>query len=133
MSIDDVTGPFGAPVPESVEAELRANELNLFDATAVAVSSVAPAYSLASTVTAVFVIVGIGLRSPAVIILSFIPVLFVAMSYFHLNRRNPNCGASYSWLSQVVHPTVGWYNGWVQVATSVLFCTTCLLYTSRCV
>jgi amino acid transporter len=124
MSIDDVTGPFGAPVPESVEAELRANELNLFDATAVAVSSVAPAYSLASTVTAVFVIVGIGLRSPAVIILSFIPVLFVAMSYFHLNRRNPNCGASYSWLSQVVHPTVGWYNGWVQVATSVLFCTT---------
>ena len=48
MSIDDVTGPFGAPVPESVEAELRANELNLFDATAVAVSSVAPAYSLAS-------------------------------------------------------------------------------------
>jgi len=123
MSIDDVTGPFGAPVPVAVETELRANELNLFDATAVAVSSVAPAYSLASTVAAVFTITGIGLRSPAIIILGFIPVLFVALSYFHLNRRNPNCGASYSWLSQVVHPTVGWFNGWVQIATSVLFCT----------
>ncbi len=126
MSIDDgVRGPFGAPVPESQEsAQLRADELNLFDATAVAVSSVAPAYSLASTMTAVFVIVGIGSHAPSVIIYSFIPVLFIAISYFHLNRRNPNCGASYSWLSQVVHPTVGWFNGWVQVATSVLFCTT---------
>jgi amino acid transporter len=24
----------------------------------------------------------------------------------------------------VVHPTVGWYNGWIQIATSVIFCTT---------
>ncbi len=125
MSIDDgVRGPFGAPVPDAQEgAQLRADELNLFDATAVAVSSVAPAYSLASTMSAVFVIVGIGAHAPSVIIYSFVPVLFIAVSYFHLNRRNPNCGASYSWLSQVVHPTVGWFNGWVQIATSVLFCT----------
>ena len=98
--------------------------MNLFDATAVAVSSVAPAYSLASTMVAMFVIVGVGAASPAMLIVSFVPVLFIALSYFHLNRRNPNCGASYSWLSQVVHPTVGWYNGWIQIATSVIFCTT---------
>ena len=127
MSIGEgeVKGPFGAPVPASEEAsQLRHDELNLFDATAVAVSSVAPAYSLASTLAAVFVIVGIGYAGPAVLIVSFIPVLFIAMSYFHLNRRNPNCGASYSWLSQVMHPSIGWINGWVQVWTSVLFCTT---------
>ncbi|MFI5035171.1 MAG: APC family permease [Acidimicrobiales bacterium] len=100
------------------------DELNLFDATAVAVSSVAPAYSAASTMTAVFVIAGIGLAAPSVIVLAFVPVVFIALSYFHLNRRNPNCGASYSWLSQVVHPSVGWFNGWVQIATSVIFCTT---------
>jgi amino acid transporter len=121
----DVLGPFGAPVPESEEkTQLLHDELNLFDATAVAVSSVAPAYSAASTLSFVFIIAGIGLAAPSVIIVSFIPVIFIALSYFHLNRRNPNCGASYSWLSQVVHPTVGWFNGWVQVATSVLFCTT---------
>ena len=125
MSIGEVKGPFGAPVPDSEEAtQLRHDELNLFDATAVAVSSVAPAYSLASTLAAVFVISGIGIFSPSVLILSFIPVLFIALSYFHLNRRNPNCGASYSWLSQVAHPTIGWINGWVQVWASVLFCTT---------
>jgi len=103
---------------------LRAEELSLFDSTAVAVSSVAPAYSLASTLGLVFVIGGVGMASPAVLCVSFIPVLFIAFSYFHLNRRNPNCGASYSWLAQVVHPTAGWFNGWVQVWTSVLFCTT---------
>jgi amino acid transporter len=125
MSIDDVKGPFGAPVPGSEErAQLRHDELSLFDSTAVAVSSVAPAYSLASTLTAVFVITGIGVASPSVLIVAFIPVLFIALSYFHLNKRNPNCGASYSWLSQVAHPTVGWFNGWVQVATSIIFCTT---------
>ena len=125
MSIDDVLGPFGAPVPASEEhAQLLHDELNLFDATAVAVSSVAPAYSAASTLSAVFVIAGIGLAAPSVLVLSFIAVIFIALSYFHLNRRNPNCGASYSWLSQVMHPTVGWFNGWVQIATSVIFCTT---------
>jgi len=125
MSINDVLGPFGAPVPRGEEqAQLLHDELNLFDATAVAVSSVAPAYSAASTLSAVFVIGGIGLAAPSVLVISFVPVLFIALSYFHLNRRNPNCGASYSWLSQVVHPTVGWFNGWVQIATSVIFCTT---------
>jgi len=38
----EIPGPFGAPVPEGeAEATLRADELNLFDSTAVAVSSVA--------------------------------------------------------------------------------------------
>ncbi|MBU6496110.1 MAG: APC family permease [Acidobacteria bacterium] len=89
-----------------------------------AVSSVAPAYSLASTIQAVIAVAGVGLVAPSVLIASFVPVMFVALSYFHLNRRNPNCGASYSWLAQVVNPYFGWINGWVQVGASVLFCTT---------
>jgi amino acid transporter len=111
-------GPFGVPVADS--GGLRANELNLFDATAVAVSSVAPAYSLAATLSLLFV--SVAYAGPAVIIVSFFPVLFVAIAYFHLNRRDPNCGASYAWLSKIVSPSVGWFNGWVQIAASVLFC-----------
>ena len=123
MDESEALGPFGAPVPGGEEAaQLRADELSLFDATAVAVSSVAPAYTLASTVASILVIAGVGLRSPAVLILSFIPVLLVAHAYFHLNRYDPNCGASYSWLSQIFHPTIGWLNGWIQIWTSVLFC-----------
>jgi amino acid transporter len=131
MSIDDVIaggpgtvpGPFGAPVPSAEEAEtLRADTLNLFDSTVVAVSSVAPAYTLAATMAVLFLTGGIAYAGPAVIWVSFVPVLFIAISYFHLNRRDPDCGASYSWLSKLVSPYVGWFNGWVQVATSILFC-----------
>lgn len=118
----DLQGPFGAPLPEAEEATLRSGELNLFDATAVAVSSVAPAYSLATALVAIFILEGIGLKAPSMVILSFIPILFIAYAYFHLNRRNPNCGASYSWLSQVVHPTAGWFNGFIQVGISTIFC-----------
>ncbi len=119
----DVTGPFGAPVPRSEEAAaLRADELNLFDSTAVAVSSVAPAYSLASTLGLIFAVVGVGYFGPAVMIVSFVPVTFIAVAYFHLNRRKPDAGASYAWLSTTVSPWAGWFNGWVQIASSVLFC-----------
>jgi len=119
----EVPGPFGAPVPtEEAEATLRADTLNLFDSTAVAVSSVAPAYSLAATMSLLFAAVGVAYAGPAVIIVSFIPVLFIAIAYFHLNRKDPSCGASYSWLSKIIHPGFGWFNGWVQVAAGVLFC-----------
>jgi amino acid transporter len=119
----EVPGPFGAPVPAGeAEATLRADTLNLFDSTAVAVSSVAPAYSLAATISLLFAAVGVAYAGPAVIIVSFIPVLFIAIAYFHLNRRDPTCGASYSWLSKLVSPVVGWFNGWVQIAAGILFC-----------
>ena len=46
----EVPGPFGAPVPSAeAPATLRADTLNLFDSTVIAVSSVAPAYTLAAT------------------------------------------------------------------------------------
>jgi amino acid transporter len=123
MAMHEVEGPFGVGVPTSEEApQLAANSLSLFDATAVAVSSVAPAYSLAATVGLVIATAGVGLFAPSVVILSFIPVVFIAYAYFHMNRKDPNCGASYAWLSKLVRPSMGWFNGWVQVATSVIFC-----------
>ncbi len=123
MTIGEVEGPFGVPVPAGQEAaQLKADELSLFDSTAVAVSSVAPAYSLATTMILLWATAGVAYAGPAVILVSFIPVLFIALAYFHLNRRDPDCGASYSWLSKFMSPYIGWFNGWVQVATSALFC-----------
>ena len=99
---------------------LRANELNLWDSTVVAVSSTAPAYSLAATLGLLFV--ASAYASPAVIIVSSVPMFFIAAAYFYLNRKDPNCGASYSWISKVVGPHVGWLTGWVQLSASLLFC-----------
>lgn len=99
---------------------LRAGELNLFDETVVAVSSVGPAYSLAATLGLLFA--AVAYAGPAVLIVSFVPMLFIATAYFYLNQKDPNCGASYAWISRLVGPDVGWFNGWVQLTASVLFC-----------
>ena len=123
QKMTSVRGPFAAPVPSSEEAvTLRAGELSLFDATAVAVSSTAPAYSLASALGTLVIISAVGLKAPSMVLLSFVPILFISYAYFHLNRRNPNCGASYTWLAQVFHPAAGWFNGFIQVGISVIFC-----------
>ncbi|MGP8248521.1 MAG: APC family permease [Candidatus Dormibacteria bacterium] len=99
---------------------LKADTLNLFDTTAIAVASVAPAYSIAATT---FLLIGaVGLGTPAMVIISFLPVLFVAMAYYFMNRRDPDCGASYAWLARTMSPYIGWFNGWVQTAASVIFC-----------
>lgn len=94
--------------------------MGLFDTTAIAVASVAPAYTIAATLF--LLVAAVGLSSPAVIVISFFPVVSIALAYYYMNRRDPNCGASYSWLARTMNPYVGWFNGWVQTAAGVLFC-----------
>jgi len=78
--------PSAAPASKaSPTPTLRADELTLFDSTVVAISSVGPAYSLAATLSLLFV--AVAYAGPAVIIVSFIPVLLIAVAYFYLNRR----------------------------------------------
>jgi amino acid transporter len=108
------------PATGDVAGHLKGNTLSLFDTTAVAVASVAPAYSLAATTA--LLVVAVGLAAPAAILVSFFPVLFIALAYYYMNSQEPNCGASYTWLSRTVSPFLGWFAGWVQTAASVLFC-----------
>jgi amino acid transporter len=99
---------------------LKHDTLSLLDTTAVATASVAPAYSLAATTG--LLVAAVGLAAPSAILLSFFPVLFIAVAYYYMNRQEPNCGASYTWISRTVSPFLGWFNGWVQMAASILFC-----------
>jgi amino acid transporter len=102
------------------EPRLRGDTLSLFDTTAIAVASVAPAYTIAATIFLLVATVGLG--SPAIILISFLPVLCIAFAYYFMNRRDPDCGASYAWLARTLNPYIGWFNGWVQTAASILFC-----------
>ncbi len=103
-----------------VASQLKTNTLNLFDSTVIATSSVAPAYTLAAT--AAVLVAAVGLASPAAILVGFLPVLFIATAYYYLNRMDPNCGASYSWVSRTLNPYIGWFSGWIQLAANVFFC-----------
>jgi amino acid transporter len=106
-------------VAVGVETELRKGALGLWDDTVIAVSSTAPAYSIATSLGVLAL--AVGLAGPAAVWLGFIPVTGIAFAYYYMNRANPNCGAAYSWASKALHPSVGFLNGWVVIVTDVIF------------
>jgi amino acid transporter len=110
----------GGGAAEDKKGELKHGTLSLFDSTMIATASVAPAYSLAATIG--LLVAAVSLQAPAAILASFFPVFFIALAYYFMNKQDPNCGASYTWISRTLNPHLGWLTGWVQTAASVLFC-----------
>jgi amino acid transporter len=66
------------------------------------------------------VVTEVGLLSPAVMWVSFVPMLLVATSYYYLNRVDPDCGTTFSWGTRAFGPVTGWIGGWVIVITDVV-------------
>jgi amino acid transporter len=101
------------------ELQLRKSALGLWDDTIIAVSSTAPAYSIATSLGALAA--AVLLAGPAAIWVGFIPVTGIAVAYYYMNRADPNCGAAYTWASKALHPSIGFLNGWVVIVTDVIF------------
>ena len=71
---------------------LKADALGYISNLVIAVASTAPAYSLAATLGFIVAVTGVGVHSPAVLIVSFIPILFVSVGYRFLNLADPDAG-----------------------------------------
>jgi amino acid transporter len=108
----------GPPVTERQEKGLKSGALGLISSTVVGVASTAPAYSLAATLG--FVVVAIGLQAPAVTVIAFVPMLFIAYGYKEMNNADPDCGTTFTWGVRAFGPKTGWAGGWAIVAADVL-------------
>jgi len=97
---------------------LKEGALGLISSTVVGVASTAPAYSLAATLG--FVVVLIGVRSPIVTLLAFVPMLLVSFGYKELNNADPDCGTTFTWATRAFGPRTGWMGGWGIVAADIL-------------
>src|SRR5580693_3556968 len=97
---------------------LKSGALGLISSTVIATASVAPAYSIAATL--VFVVLAVGLQSPAVAVLAFIPMLLTSIGYSELNKADPDCGTTFTWATRAFGPKTGWAGGWAVVAADVL-------------
>jgi amino acid transporter len=86
----------------------------------ISVASVAPAYSLAATLGFIVAVQGIGTSSPAVMLVSFIPMLLIAAAYRYLNQADPDCGTTFSWVTRAMGPRLGWMGGWAIVLADIL-------------
>src|SRR5499427_5653432 len=105
-------------VEREVDKGLKSGALGLVSTTIIATASVAPAYSIAATL--VFVVGFVGLQSPAVAILAFVPMLFCLIGYSELNKADPDCGTTFTWATRACGPRTGWAGGWGIIAADVL-------------
>jgi amino acid transporter len=115
-------GDPGAIVTTTAEKQadkgLKQGALGLISSTVIGVASTAPAYSLASTLG--FVVVVIGLQAPIVTLLAFIPMLLVAYAYQEMNKADPDCGTTFTWAARAFGPRTGWLGGWGIIAADLL-------------
>src|SRR3954462_1493129 len=98
---------------------LKRNAIGYLSNLVISVASVAPAYSLASVLGFVVLVPGMDVHSPAILIVSFIPMLLTAPAYYYMNRADPDCGTSFTWVTRAMGPHLGWLTGWAIVAADV--------------
>ena len=104
--------------PEIGSKGLKGGALGFVSNVVIGVASTAPGYSLAATLG--FVAAAVGLQSPAVLWLAFIPMLFIAASYYYMNKADPDCGTSFTWVTRAMGPHLGWITGWAIVVADVI-------------
>jgi amino acid transporter len=105
-------------VEESRDKGLKTGALGLVSSVVIGVASTAPAYSLAATLF--FVVAAVGLKSPLVAVLAFVPMLLCSIGFSELNKADPDCGTTFIWATRAFGPRTGWAGGWGVVAADIL-------------
>jgi amino acid transporter len=113
-----VFSPGLRPVEEPREKGLKTGALGLVSSVAIGMASTAPAYSLAATLF--FVVAAVGLKSPLVAVLAFVPMLLTSIGFSELNKADPDCGTTFIWGARAFGPKTGWAGGWAVVASDIL-------------
>jgi len=116
MTMSENAGP--AARAAKVDKGLKPNAIGFWDGLAIGLDSTAPAYSLAAVLGSMVVIAGV--KAPAVLIVSFVPMLLVAGAFYYMNRADQDCGTTFSWVTRAMGPWIGWMGGWAVFTTGVL-------------
>ncbi len=97
---------------------LSHNSVGLLGGIILAISCVAPAYTLTATIG---LLVGeAGVQVPLIFIGGFLPMFFAAYAYRELNGVAPDCGTSFTWTTKAFGPYVGWLGGWAAVLATII-------------
>jgi len=100
------------------EKGLKTGALGFVSNVVIGVASTAPAYSLA--VSLGLVAAAVGIFSPSIMLLAFVPMLFIAIAYYYMNRAEPDCGTSFTWVAKAMGPHLGWMTGWAIIVADII-------------
>jgi amino acid transporter len=97
---------------------LSHNSIGLLASTVLAISCVAPAYTLTATIG---LLAGeAGTQVPIIFLAGFVPMFCAAFAYRELNKVAPDCGTSFTWTTKAFGPYIGWLGGWAAILATVI-------------
>ena len=105
----------GSTAPNVAGKGLKLGAIGLLSSVVIGVASTAPGYSLAATLGGVAQTVGV--KSPIIMLLAFLPILFISYAYKSLNAKTPDCGTNFTWAAKAFGPRSGWLTGWATPAS----------------
>ena len=121
MATDSASSPEQSPAGSGPgDKGLKANAIGFVSGVVIGVASTAPGYSLAASLGLVVAVVGVGIHAPVIMIAAFIPMLLIAASYYWMNRADPDCGTTFSWVTRAMGPGLGWIGGWAIIVADVI-------------
>jgi len=108
------------PEAQALNKGLKRNAIGYASSVVIGVASTAPGYSLAAVLGLIVAIGGVGVHAPAVLLVSFVPMLLVALGYKYLNKADPDAGTTFSWATRAFGPVTGWMGGWAIIVADVI-------------
>jgi amino acid transporter len=97
---------------------LKKDAIGFVDGLSVGLASTAPAYSLAAVLGSI--VVAVGVKAPGILLLSFVPMFFIAAAFYYMNRVDTDCGTTFSWVTRAMGPYAGFLGGWAICTTGIL-------------
>ena len=88
---------------------LAHNVLGLWDGIVLGFASAAPGISIAGVLGGIAGVSGYG--ALLALLVGFVPMIFIAFSFYHLNRWRADVGISYAWVGRILNPMVGAFVG----------------------
>jgi len=103
---------------KSSDKGLKKGAIGFLDGLAIGLDSTAPAYSLAAVIGSIVLVLGV--QAPGVLLLSFVPMFFIAAAFYYMNKAVQDCGTSFAWVTRALGPWWGWLGGWAICTTGIL-------------
>src|SRR3954462_6679556 len=119
MSTPTVPAPtVTGAAPAVADKGLRKGVIGLVGGTVLGIVQTAPAYSIA--VTLGFLAATVGVQSPAVLIVAFVPILCMTVVEREFMRVDPDCGTVFVWVGRTLGPRIGWIASWALLAAPLI-------------
>jgi amino acid transporter len=106
------------PAPGVAGKGLKLGAIGLLSSIVIGVASTAPGYSLAAVLGGIAQ--EVGEKGPIIMLIAFVPILFISYAYKALNEETPDCGTNFTWTARVFGPRAGWLSGWALIAADII-------------